>query len=141
MMTAQDIAGKVLALNLPRNSYIVFGSCPMAAFGLRESQDIDMLITEALHDMLVDQGWQELPGKDGDKRLARDEFDMHTNWKIGRYDPALEDLLQNAIWVNGVPFGALEEVRKWKTLLGRPKDLSDIALIDDYIKKNIKRRG
>ena len=105
----------------------------MAAAGLRESSDIDMLVTEAAHESLFALGWQELPGKDGDRRLEQGEFDTHTNWKMADYDPSVEDLLQDALWIDGVPFASLHEVRKWKAIKDRPKDLDDIALIDAFL--------
>lgn len=136
MMTAQQIAQKVSSLSLPSDSYVVFGSCPMAAYGLRESSDIDMLITEPVHNLLTARGWQELPGREGDRRLENSEFDTHTNWKMGDYDPTVAELLSDAVWINGVPFASLDEVKKWKAIKGRPKDLDDIALIDAFLAGN-----
>lgn len=41
-MTGQEIIAKVKKLKLPKNSYVVFGSGPLAAAGIREADDIDM---------------------------------------------------------------------------------------------------
>ena len=134
-MKALEIVREVQMLELPYGQYVVFGSCPMAAVGLRESDDIDLLFSDELHDMLVQKGWQEIPGKDGDRRLEFSHFDTHTSWKMGDYDPTLEDLLEDAISIDGIPFARLEEVRKWKAILARPKDIADIRLIDDWLEK------
>lgn len=132
-MTVREIVTKVAALNLPEGSYIVFGSCPLAAVGIRESQDIDLLISPELDAALYKKGWQRIEKAGDDKQLAYGDFDTHTTWRIGAYDPTLAQLLQTALIIDGVPFGALEEVRKWKTELRRSKDLADIQLIDAYL--------
>ena len=42
-MNKREIIEKVKSLNLPNNSYVVFGNCPMAVAGIRESNDVDLL--------------------------------------------------------------------------------------------------
>lgn len=132
-MNKQQIIDKVKALNLPEGSYIVFGSCPLAAAGLRESGDIDMLVNDETHELLRQAGWGEIDKGENDRPLTREVFEVHSDWKFSTYDPTLEHLLETAMYVDGVPFASLHEVRKWKAASGRPKDLADIALIDDYL--------
>jgi len=132
-MTAQTIIHKVQELALPPGSFIVFGSCPMAAVGIRESQDIDLFITEETDALLHRRGWQRVDSKAGDLQLEYAEFDTHTNWHIGSYNPSLQGLLATAMVIDDVPFGALEEVKAWKSVLGRSKDIADIALIDAFL--------
>lgn len=102
----------------------------MTPAGLRESNDIDLLISASLRSQLIDRGWTVHEGRDGDEPIAHDVFDAHTNWRIGSYDRSLEDLLKEATVIDGIAFAALKEVRNWKAALGRPKDLMDIELID-----------
>ena len=131
-MTKNEIIAKVKALNLPTNSYIVFGSCPMAVAGLRESSDIDLFASDKVLASLKETGWEQ--SDEGDKPLVHDVFDAHDNWNFGpSYNPTLEYLLATADVVDGVPFVSLAEVKKWKTIMGRPKDMQDIKLIDNYL--------
>ncbi|MBI3626670.1 hypothetical protein HY224_01340 [Candidatus Uhrbacteria bacterium] len=58
-MNKDEIIAKVKALNLPKNSYIVFGSCPLAIAGLREANDIDLLVSEEIFLKLKTVGWRE----------------------------------------------------------------------------------
>ena len=58
---------------------------------------------------------------------------MHNNWDFSHYSPTLEQLLETATVIDGVPFASLEEVRKWKAGGERPKDVADLALIDAYL--------
>ena len=132
-MTKQEIVDKVKGLNLPKNSYVVFGSCPLAAAEIREAGDVDLLVSKVLFDQLKQVGWPEIDKGKADKPLARDVFEVHHSWNFSSYQPTLEQLLSSAMMVDGVPFASLEEVRKWKAASGRPKDLKDIDLIDKYL--------
>lgn len=132
-MKKEEIIAKVKALNFPENSYIVFGSCPLAVAGLREANDIDLLVSKDIFFKLKENGWQELYKSANDRPLVHDVFEAHhTQWNFSSHAPTLEQLLSSALIVDSVPFASLEEVRKWKTSSGRPKDLIDIALIDAF---------
>lgn len=133
-MTKDEIISKVKSLGLPHGSYVVFGSCPLAAAGIRESQDVDLLVSEELYEILVQRGWQQIEKGPDDKPLTHDVFEVHMDWNFSSYIPTLKKLLETADMIDGVPFASLEEVRKWKEASGRPKDQKDIALIDAYAK-------
>ena len=132
-MKKEEIISKVKGLNLTENSYVVYGSCPLAVAGIREAQDVDMLVSKELFSELREKGWEELVKNSNDKPLTHDVFEAHDSWDFSSYNPTLEHLLSTATVVDGVPFAALEEVRKWKAASGRPKDLMDIALLDTYL--------
>jgi hypothetical protein len=129
-MTGQEIIAKVKTLNLPNGSYIVFGSCPLAVAGIREANDIDMLVTEAVSNSLKQKGWQQIDKGKNDKPLVYDVFEVHKSWSFSSYNPTLEHLLKTATFVDGIPFASLEEVRRWKLASGRAKHLKDVKLID-----------
>lgn len=129
-MQKEEIITKVKALNLPKNSYVVFGSCPLAIAGLREAKDIDLLVSRELFKKLKKMGWKELHKSPNDKPLVNDIFEVHDNWNFSSYSPTLKHLLTCAEIIDGIPFASLEEVRKWKAASGRSKDLADIKLID-----------
>jgi len=132
-MTVTEIIAKVKSLNLPTNSYIVFGSCPLAAAELREANDIDLFVSKELFKNLGQSGWQELQKSADNKPLVYDVFEAHPNWNFSSYKPTLQQLLATADLIDGIPFASLQEVRKWKASSGRPKDLEDIKLIDKFI--------
>lgn len=132
-MIRQEIISQVKSLNLPEGSYVVYGAAPLAIAGLREANDIDFLVTaELLHD-LRQRGWQQVDKGPDDKPYESGIFEAHANWNFSAYAPTLEHLLKTAIVIDGISFASLEEVRKWKEAWGRPKDLADIALIDEYL--------
>ena len=135
-MTKDEIVEKVKGLNLPAGGYVVFGSCPLAAAGLREANDIDMLVSDEVLTNLEQAGWQQADKGKDDKPLTYGVFEAHNRWNFSSYSPTLEQLLDTANVIEGVPFASLEEVRKWKAASGRPKDLKDIELIDAYLSKS-----
>lgn len=120
----------------PKDSYVVFGSGPMAAAGIRESSDIDLLVSDELAKQLEADGWQEMEKTPNDKPLVRDDFEAHRSWDFSSFSPTLKDLLSRADFIDDVPFASLEDVVKWKSAGRRPKDLKDIELINAYKAKN-----
>ena len=132
-MTKEEIIAKVKTLNLPKNSYVVFGSCPLAVAGIREANDIDLLVSKDIFEKLRKDGWKERYKNPDDIPIVHDVFEAHKSWGFSSSSPTLKHLLSGATIVNNVPFASLEEVRKWKVESTRPKDLIDIELIDTYL--------
>lgn len=135
-MTKEEIITKVKELNLPKNSYIVFGSCPLAVAGIREANDIDLLVSDEVFAELKRAGWQELHKSRDDIPLVKDVFEAHNNWNFSTsqsHNPTLKTLLEDATIIAGIPFASLDEVLKWKTVSARPKDLVDVELINKYL--------
>lgn len=132
-MTKEEVIEKVKTLSLPEDSYVVFGSGPMAAIGLRDVNDIDLYVSPDVHQKLRIEGWKELVKGPSDKPLTHDVFEAHDNWSFSAYNPSLNDLLKNAFKVDGVNFASIEDVKKWKESLSRPKDIVDLELINNYL--------
>lgn len=132
-MQSNEIIAKVKSLGLPDNSYVLLGSCPLALAGIRETGDIDMLVSNDAFEILLGEGWQEAEGRRGDRILTHDVFDAHTTWEFDSFEQTLEQLLSTAAIIDGVPFASLEDTLLWKAAAGRPKDLADIKLINSYL--------
>ncbi|QQS69887.1 hypothetical protein IPP75_01990 [Candidatus Saccharibacteria bacterium] len=131
-MTWQAIIERVKELGLPEGQYIVFGSAPMALAGLRETNDIDLLVTVEVREQLANSGWAEVRKGENDHPVTHDVFEAHDAWNFDAYQPTLDELLSRAVVQNGVPFASLEDVRRWKEAADRPKDVADRKLIRDY---------
>jgi len=131
-----DIFEEVKSLNFPLGEYLVLGSGPLAARGIREYKDIDILVKEKLYDELIKHGWKtvEINGVNGKFEVLKNgKFEVDKRVWCGNYKPDTDNLTKNAEIINGVPFMPLEELVKFKTALGREKDLKDIALIRKYL--------
>ncbi len=135
-MTGKEIITKVKALNLPKHSYVVFGSGPLAATGIREAGDIDMYVTQDVLDSFIKSGWKQVHKGPGDEPYTYEDYEAHANWSFSPYAPTLQHLLKTAIIVDGVSFASLEEVRRWKLESGGEKHLADVARIDAYRAKD-----
>lgn len=134
-MNRREVVEKVKALGLPIGSYVVFGSGPLAAAGIRETQDIDLLVNSRLYAHLQEHGWREKIGINGERMLEYGDFEASSSWKFGPYYPHFSDLYTAADIVDGIPFVNMHEVRTWKLNFSRPKDRRDIELIDRYMAK------
>lgn len=132
-MKKHEIISKVKSLKLSDKSYVVFGSCPLAAFDLREANDIDMLVSEEVFELLKSKGWKQIDKGPKDKPITLDTFEAHKSWDFSPYSPSLNHLLSTALIIDGVPFAALEEVKKWKQGRMSNKDRLDIKLIDNFL--------
>ncbi|OGJ01458.1 hypothetical protein A3G98_00905 [Candidatus Nomurabacteria bacterium RIFCSPLOWO2_12_FULL_37_8] len=105
----------------------------MAILGLREAQDIDLLVSKEVHKNLESIGWKKVNKGQKDNPFTYDVFEAHDNWDFSSYNPSLEELLKNAFYIADIPFASLEDVKKWKQHYGRPRDITDIELIDHYL--------
>ncbi len=136
-----DLINKIKQLNLPFGKYIVFGSGPLQAHGIRKTRDIDLLVLPELYNQLQQEGWEErswetqLQGR----YLYKDNMEVVDNWTYGEYNPDPKWLIENAEIIDGIPFAPLEEVIKWKSAYGRDKDIVDIKLIEEYLVRLSKK--
>ncbi len=130
-MLAEEIVAKIREQRFPYGSYIVFGSGPLAAAGIRLTQDIDIVVTPELYADLKSKGWKEI--NNGEKNLLyHDVFEASITWDFGDYHKSLPELLKNKTLLDGVPFVNLSEVKRWKQHMDREQDREDIDLITRF---------
>lgn len=124
-----NIIKKIKQLDLPVDDFLVVGSGPLAALGLRTANDIDLLVTPGLYGTLKKGGWNEHTYPTTlDNGLTKGDFEVVTCWHGIR----LDDLIDSAVWFEGVAFANLEDVINWKSEMAREKDLRDLELIRRY---------
>lgn len=122
-----NIHQKVKELNLPENSYVIVGSGILGALGIRESRDIDIIVSQDVYEKFEAKGWAHDSWPD-QETLTQDVFELGVHW----YGKKADELLEDAQYIDGVPFLSLDDVYEWKKKLGREKDLNDLKLIDGY---------
>ncbi len=116
-------------LNLPKSEYSIMGSGPLAVHGIREANDLDIVVSDKL--------WYVLKEKYADKYIEKrhcieiGNIEIFNKW--GDYDSNY--LLSNSELIDGFPYVYLRVVLAWKKRMGRPKDLIDIELIQKYMSK------
>lgn len=136
-----DHLSAIRSLELPLGSYVIIGGSGLAVRGIRESNDIDMVVTRNLFKELQDKGWpidEPFKQKWNRVRLKREPFEIFTDIYLKRskqFIPA-DQLVKNAELVEGIPFLSVRDILFYKTDDPRPKDITDIALIADYLHSN-----
>jgi hypothetical protein len=135
-MNKKELIERVRALALPRGQYVVFGSGPMAAHGIRLTRDIDILVTTALYERLKKEGWEVAHWDSGAEYLAKGIFEVDDSWNYEPYNPKPEEIISIAEIIDGIPFAPLREVLKWKKAFGREKDKVHIRLLEAYLASN-----
>ncbi len=122
-------------LNLPKGAFVIVGSGPLSVRQLRDSEDLDVIVTQAVWDDLKtkytvghnDWGIENL-FLGSNIEILNPEQSIFGNSKIVPF----EEIFSQADDFEGILFMNLEHLRKIKINLGRPKDLEDITLIDAY---------
>lgn len=131
----KNILEEIKKLNFPTNQYVIVGSGIMSVLGIRESNDIDIAVLPELHKKLcADNTWKQ---EERYKKifLVKESVEIIPELSWGDYLTTTREAIESATVIEGVPFLNLEELKKFKRALGREKDLKDIELIDDYLKK------
>lgn len=100
----------------------------LVLYGVKEStRDIDLICTTAFADKLEERG---VP-------FRRDGLDGTRIFQINDKVEVLEDWhTDEVVELEGLRAASLSSIRKQKEALGRTKDLEDLALIDDFLKRN-----
>lgn len=133
-----DIFKKLKQLNFPLGQYVVVGGA-MAAHGIREAQDLDILVTPRLYEKLIVDGYKQCLCDECVRTsrimLNKDDVDILPNFMFGDYIGDTKKLIRDADMIKGFPFIELKEFMKFKKQLDREKDFVDIKLMKVYLMK------
>ncbi len=138
---SHPIFKKLLSLKLNPADYIVFGSTPMWLYGLKDLfSDIDILARGEAWAKATRLGKVEIPASGASKvvRLFDGDVEIFDGWYPGEWN--VDELIDNAIVVEGIRFANLEDVIKWKKAFGREKDLEHARVIEEYLLKTSKNK-
>jgi len=112
-----------------RGAYAIYGSGPMALHGIRESEDMDVLVSPEVWDFLVKNGYKpSLP----DKIPLDMGLDAFNRWTNGINEHAVLSNAERANIGTGYWFASLQDVYEWKKRRAKEKDLKDVLLIENY---------
>lgn len=124
-MEFKNLLQELKGLNLPLGHYAIFGSGPMAVRNIRETDDLDIAVS--------DQLWQEFANKYPTKK-ENERVIQVGNIEICK-DVVNEEIIARADIIEGFPFFTLEDLMEFKKTLNRDKDKKDIKLIEEYLYK------
>ena len=129
-----SIFDTVKHLDFPLGKYVVVGGGALAARGMRQTRDIDIVVLPDLFQHLIQAGWpfdDEYERKWKRKRLKQGDIEIYPDMYLARADQFLnvEELITEADIIEGLPFHSLQSLMMCKLDAGSEKDLQDIKLI------------
>lgn len=126
----------LLSLDLPTEDYAIFGSGPMFAHGIKDlGHDIDILARGSAWEKAITLNKPKLSklGFDQVVELFEGKIEIFDGWAPGEWDT--DKLIDTADVIEGIRFISLENVVKWKKIIGREKDFEHIKMIENYLVK------
>jgi len=132
-----NVFKKLKELNFPLGEYVLVGSGPLAARGIREASDLDIAVTDKLWRQLFDSGDYKTEERYGRLFLTEknsEDVDIIKQLDWEDYPTTVEEAIKSADIIQGFPFLNISETIKFKTALGREKDFRDIEMLKDYLK-------
>ncbi|MDB5225540.1 MAG: hypothetical protein JWL87_492 [Candidatus Adlerbacteria bacterium] len=132
-----DIFSEIKKHNFPVDEYVVIGGAALAARGLKETNDIDIVVSPKLLDEYRNkEGWHHHPRiiPTEEAGVANDEGTIELYPNVGGIaEMTFERLKKNSELIDGVPFAGLRDVKLVKEVYAREKDLIDVAKIEAYL--------
>ena len=121
---------RVKSLNLPAGDFAIFGSGPLIVRGIiPASNDLDIICRG--------QAWERVKAIGELEYLSKYDVTIVTmcggrltfgsKWAIGEFD--IDELIDGAEEIDGLPFVRLEHVTNYKKISKRPKDLRHIEAL------------
>jgi hypothetical protein len=127
-MKFDKLLDELKKLKLPADKFAIFGSGPLSIRGLRESNDLDIIVKKDIWDKL-DRKFMIRSSSGG---IVLGNIDVCENW-LPWFDD-LNMLIDTADIIDGIRYVKLEYVLKWKKEMNRDKDKKDVKLIDEFLK-------
>jgi hypothetical protein len=120
------------SLDLPSGDYAVFGSGPLIIRGIVEAtNDLDVISRGHAWEQALSRGNLVLL-PDGEEIVSC--FDgavtVGRSWAYGDFD--IDELINTADVIDGIPFVRLEHVIRYKEIAARQKDLTHLRLLAQH---------
>jgi hypothetical protein len=124
-------------LNLNPDNAVVIGSGILQALGIRESNDIDLVVKKREFERLKKLNYFKIKFDHNREILASKRFEIGINWYVLGKNYYFSDFSNDSIIIDDVRYISLDFLYKakksWvKNKTSRPKDIADIKLIKNY---------
>lgn len=125
MLYKRDIHEILKDMDLPLMEYWITSGAALVLHGVKEAtNDIDLGCTTKLIEHFLEKGCKSRLAEDNSRIvMINDNIEILENWFVDKIE-----------FVDGLPVGSLESIKRQKEALGREKDIKDIKLIDEFIK-------
>lgn len=136
-----DLFTEIKKLHFPPEDYIVIGGAALAGRGLKETRDIDLLVSRRLLERLAgDPSWKVHPRiiPTEEAGLVRDDGILVELYPtVGLIDLPFEEVKACEELIDGIPFANLTHILAIKEAYAREKDLVDIQRIKNYLTRSV----
>ncbi len=142
-MAEFNFKNELTRVGLNSNNAVVIGSGILDALNLRESGDIDIVVTEEKYkELLSDSSFRKIK-KRGKELITDGLLEIETSWTVIGKTWKFNDLLNYSIVIEGVRYNTiqflLDAKRSWiANGTGRKKDIDDVRLIEQYFDRRRK---
>jgi len=130
-MEFDKLLSELKKLNLPKGKYAIFGSGPLAIRGLRDTNDLDVLVKSDIFEELKVKYPQDI-SKHPCNCLVIGNIEIGETWQ-GDSDK-VNEMIDNAEEINGFSFVKLDYVIGWKKQRGTEKNKRDLELIEEFLR-------
>ena len=134
------LAVLVSELDLDVRDFVIFGSGPLLAHGLRNgTRDLDVVARGPAWQRVLEHGCPGTGSVNGAPMALfwNGLIQFSQGWISAGWDA--DDLIDRAESVQGWPFAALTDVLAYKRILLRPKDYPDIAALHQAVPRPARR--
>ena len=130
--------GRIDEINLNAGNAIVIGSGILEVLGIRDSGDIDIVVSNDIFENISANNKFKKTKSYGDTVLTYNNLEVRKSWNVLGKQRNLKDLIQNSVVYDGVRYISLEFLlrvkKQWVAEANsRKKDLKDIKLIESYL--------
>lgn len=133
-MKNANVFEKIKDLNIPYGKYVVVGGVTLVAHGIREWNDdidIDLAVSPEIFEDFANRGWLQI--QEPTKTVMRHGvYDMG----VGFGEWSLDELLADALIIEGIPFINLNKLAAWKRQRNLPRDRHHIEIIEQHQENN-----
>ena len=125
---------RLIAFDLDRDDFVILGSAPLLAHGLRRSiRDLDVVARGAAWRRASELGIPAVGTISGDPvvHLCGGRIQVSQKWISKAWNT--DDLIDQAEIIQGLRFARLADVLAYKQMLMRPKDIPDIQALTQLL--------
>ncbi|WP_372403940.1 zinc ABC transporter substrate-binding protein [Acinetobacter piscicola] len=133
-MNKQELLNEIQKLEFPNTDFIIVGGGALAIRNLRETSDLDIVVTAELFEKLKnDNKWSYTIRPNGKPKLYKDFVEVYLDVNTDDFQRTTSQLFEHADIFNQIQFINLQTLMQLKQSYRREKDLHDIELIQTYL--------
>ena len=133
-MNKQELLNEIQKLPFSNTDFIIVGGGALAIRNLRNTNDIDIVVTPKLFEKLqTSNEWSYKVRPNGKPKLYKGFIEIYLDVNTADFQISTTWLFENADIFDQIQFIDLHTLMQLKQSYGREKDLHDIELIQIYL--------